>query len=106
MRTDVSNNTVADILNQISFDVYKNINGPVFKEAIRVRVRRAANHFKTAENIFLNYEVIKGRLVVIRLDLCLPPELKNIDVPELKHNFDRFTQKMRRSRLLKLNGYI
>lgn len=98
--------TVADILNQINFDVYKNINGPVFKEAIRIRVRRAANHFESAKKYLSELRQDNGRLVVIRLDLCLSPELKNIDVPELKSYFDRFTQKMRRSRLLKLNGYI
>ncbi|MBD1219748.1 inovirus-type Gp2 protein [Acinetobacter seifertii] len=98
--------TIAEILNQMNFEVYKNIHGSVFKEAIRIRVRRASNHFKSAEKYLSELRSDHGRLVVIRLDLCLPPELKNIDVPELKHNFDRFTQKMRRSRLLKLNGYI
>ncbi|PKF32175.1 YagK/YfjJ domain-containing protein [Acinetobacter proteolyticus] len=98
--------TVAEILNQINFKVYKNIHGPVFKEAIRIRVRRAANHFKSAEKYLSELRKDNGRMVVIRVDLCLPQELKNIGVHGLKTHFDCFTQKMRRSSLLKLNGYI
>lgn len=98
--------TVANALNQINFRVYRNIQNPIFKEAIRVRVRRAASHFKSAKQYLSTLREEFGRLLVIRIDLCLPAELKNISIPELKANFHRFTQKMRRSRLLKLNGYI
>lgn len=98
--------TVFSILNQIQLGVYDEIHGAIFKEAIRKRVRRSTEHFKSAERYLSQLRKESGRLLVIRLDICFPTELKNISVQEVKSYFSCFSQKLRRSSSLVFKGYI
>lgn len=98
--------SIAEIFNELHFNIYNSMNSIEFKEAIRTRVRRARSHFKRSEQYLTQLMQDHSRLLVIRIDLCTPSDMKNISIATLKLKFHRFLQKLRRHNSIKMRGYI
>lgn len=98
--------TVAKLINEFVQNLYDLCHGAEFLTACYERKKRAEMHFKTASRYLNKLPQYCGRLLVIRIDLHLPNDNKQMPIDELKRRFGRFLQKIRRKRSLHLKGYI
>lgn len=98
--------TIAKMMNEFVQKLFELCHGTKFLSACNERRKRSKLNFKTASEYINKLPRYFGRLLVIRIDLHLPQDNKEMQVDELKRRFGTFLQKIRRKRSLNLKGYI
>jgi len=98
--------TIAEMVNAFVQRLFNLCHGAKFSAACYQRKKRAALHFRTASRYLSKLPQYFGRLLVIRIDLHLPQDNKNMPIDELKRRFGTFLQTIRRKRSFSLKGYI
>lgn len=97
---------VALILNQFALILDKNCRSQKFKEAQRNRDRQVNAQFSSATKYINRLRQHNGRLLVIRVDLHLPVNKKDMVPAELGKHFFDFLHILRRKQDFHLKGYL
>lgn len=98
--------SIAEMINSFVQRLSDLCHGAKFLAACAQRKKRSAHHLETAKHYLQKLRDYYGRLLVIRLDLHLPHNNKDMPISKLKTKFAAFLQVIRRKRLLCLKGYV
>lgn len=102
----VTETPVALKLNQFAKRLDENCNAYQFKEAQRNRDRQVNAQFSSATKYINRLRQHNGRLLVIRVDLHLPANKKDMVPAELGKHFFDFLHILRRKQDFHLKGYL
>jgi hypothetical protein len=98
--------TSALLLNQFAKQLDENCNSYQFREAQRNRDRQVSSQFLSSTNYINRLRQNNGRLLVIRIDIHLPTNKKDMAPKKLSKHFFDFLHILRRKQGLHLTGYV
>lgn len=97
---------VAEAIEQVLELTFKMAHEECFKEAQRERDRRTKHNFRTLQNYVDEIRRLDQVTLLLRFDLYLPANNRNLTTDEVKQLFHKFLQKVRRTKSLYVLGYI
>ena len=97
---------VAEICNTLIKEIFKGLQAPEYVQRVNDRRKMSRRREKNTLRYIDQVRKQNSRLIGVRVDLYLPADKKHFTPKEIVKHFHTILQKLRRSKSLRLKGYV